>query len=100
MKTTIFEENGKMVAVLCGSLDTAAAIGVEKELKPLQQNEGKDIVIDCAELDYIASSGLRILLGILKKAKSTGNSVTLRAVNDDIKNVFNMTGFVNLFKFE
>ena len=57
-------------------------------------------MINCEKLEYIASSGLRILLGILKKAKSHGHTVTLKGLNDDIKNVFKMTGFINLFNFE
>lgn len=100
MKTTINEIDGKLVAAFIGELDTAAAIEVEKEMKPLYDNEDKDIVIDCEKLEYIASSGLRILLGILKKAKSHDHTVTLKGLNDDIKNVFKMTGFINLFNFE
>ncbi len=100
MKITIDEIDGKLVAAFTGELDTAAAVEAEKELKPLYDNEDKDIVIDCEKLEYIASSGLRILLGILKKAKAHGHSVTLKGLNDDIKNVFQMTGFINLFNFE
>lgn len=100
MKTSIQEKDGKLIAVLEGELDTAAAVQTEKELQPLHEAGGKDIVIDCEKLDYIASSGLRILLAILKKAKASGASVTLSKVNDDIKNVFKMTGFINLFNFE
>ena len=100
METKISELDGKLVATLNGQLDTAAAVQVEKELKPLYDNEDKDIVIDCENMEYIASSGLRIMLGILKKAKQHGHTVTLTGVNDDIKNVFKMTGFINLFNFE
>ncbi len=100
METKISEVDGKLVATLNGQLDTAAAVQVEKELKPLYDNEDKDIVIDCENLEYIASSGLRIMLGILKKAKQHGHTVTLTGLNDDIKNVFKMTGFINLFNFE
>ena len=99
MKTTVQEVDGKMVVALIGELDTAAAVEVEKELQVLNEHEGKDIIIDCTELEYIASSGLRILLGILKKAKASGSVVTLKNVNDDIKNVFKLTGFSNLFEF-
>lgn len=99
MKTTVQEVDGKMVVALIGELDTAAAVEVEKELQVLNEHEGKDIIIDCTELEYIASSGLRILLGILKKAKASGSVVTLKNVNDDIKNVFKLTGFINLFEF-
>lgn len=100
MKTTIKENDGKLLVALVGELDTAAAAGVEQELQPLYENEDKDIVFDCEKLEYIASSGLRILLSILKKAKSHGHMVTLKSMNDDIKNVFKMTGFINLFNFE
>jgi anti-anti-sigma factor len=99
METTIQEIDGKMMVSLSGELDTAAAVEVEEKLKVLYENEGKDVVIDCTKLEYIASSGLRILLGIMKRAKATGSNVTLKNVNDDIKNVFKLTGFINLFEF-
>ncbi len=100
MKTTIQELEGRIVATLEGELDTAAAIEVEKELQPLYNNDGRDIVIECEKLEYIASSGLRIMLGILKNAKAGGNKVILRNLNDDIRNVFQMTGLINLFAVE
>ena len=99
MKTTIKEIEGKFVAILEGEMDTAAAVEAEEVLKPLYQASGKDVIIDCKGLEYIASSGLRILLGILKGAKATGSKVILRDVNDDIKNVFKLTGFISLFDF-
>jgi len=99
MKTTVQEVDGKMLVELIGELDTAAAVEVEKQLLVLNEHEGKDVIIECSQLEYIASSGLRILLGILKKAKATGSVVTLKNVNDDIKNVFKLTGFINLFDF-
>jgi anti-anti-sigma factor len=100
MKTKIEEIDGKYVATLEGEMDTLAAMEVEETLKPLYQSNGKDVIIDCKGLEYIASSGLRILLSILKGAKATGSKVTLSNVNDDIKNVFKLTGFISLFEFE
>ena len=100
MKTTIEEKEGKWIATLEGELDTAAAQEVEEILKPLNEDSGKDIVIDCTDLEYIASSGLRILLSILKNAQSKGNSVVLRNVNNEVKDVFRLTGFINIFNFE
>ena len=100
MNTTVEELDGKLVATLEGEMDTAAAAEAEKLLKPLYNSQGKDVIIDCASLEYIASSGLRILLGILKGAKASGSKVTLRGVNDDIMNVFRLTGFIDLFEFE
>lgn len=101
MKTTIEELDERIIVNMIGSLDTAAAIEAEDTLKPITEGEvAKDILFECEELEYIASSGLRILLDVLKKTKAKGKTVTLRNVNDDIKNVFKITGFINLFEFE
>ena len=100
MKTTIQEQENKIVATLVGELDTTAAIEVEEALKPLFDNQGRDIIIDCTELEYIASGGLRILLSILKQAKAHGSRVILKNVNEDIREVFKLTGFISIFDFE
>ena len=100
MKTTIQEFDENIIVTMVGSLDTAAAIEAEETLKPITEGDGEDIVFECKELEYIASSGLRILLDVLKKTKTKGHKVVLRNVNSDIKNVFNITGFINLFEFE
>ena len=100
MTTSVQEIDGKMVATLCGELDTAAAPSAEKALQPLLECKGKDIVIDCTELEYIASSGLRLLLGVLKQAKSSGSRVVLKNVNEVVKDVLDLTGFVSIFEFE
>lgn len=100
MNAKIEELDGKFIATLQGEMDTAAAVEVETVLKPLYTSNGKDVIIDCKDLEYIASSGLRILLGILKGAKASGSMVTLRDVNDDIKSVLQLTGFISIFEFE
>ena len=100
MKTTIEQREGKYLITLVGELDTAAAAEVEQTLQPLYTASGKDVVIDCAGLDYIASSGLRILISILKAAKAGGSKVVLKDMNDDIKTVFRLTGFINIFEVE
>lgn len=100
MTTKVEEQDGKWIATLEGEMDTAAAVEAEELLKPLYKSDGKDVVIECQKLEYIASSGLRILMSILKGAKAGGSKVILRHVNDDICNVFRLTGFIGLFEFE
>lgn len=99
MVATIQQLEGQYLATLMGELNTAAALEVEEVLKPLYKSDGRDVTIDCTELEYIASSGLRILISILKGAKANGSKVVLKNLNDDIKNVFKLTGFINLFEF-
>ena len=100
MNDRIEEIDGKYLATLEGEMDTAAALEAEEVLKPIYNSEGKDVIIDCTNLEYIASSGLRILLSILKGAKANGSKVVMRGMNDDIKNVFKLTGFISIFDFE
>ena len=100
MKTTIQELDQKFMATLEGELDTAATAEVEEVLQPLYKSSGKDVCIDCEKLEYISSSGLRILISILKGARASGSKVTMLHVNDDIMTVFKLTGFNSLFNFE
>ncbi len=100
MKTNIEKQADKYLVTLEGELDTAAATEVEKTLQPLYSTNGLDVIIDCAGLEYIASSGLRILISLLKGAKAGGSKVVLKNMNDDIKSVFKLTGFINIFEVE
>ena len=100
MTTNIQEIEGRIVVSLSGELDTAAAPDVESALKPLLESKGRDVVIDCTELEYIASSGLRILLSILKKVQADGGRVILKNVNEVIRDVLQITGFIKIFEFE
>ena len=99
MKTTIQEQDGNMVAILEGSLDTSVAAETEKAMSPLNDIGGKDIIIDCTGLEYISSAGLRIFLGILQNAEEKGGHVFIRNINEKVRNIFDITGFSNIFEF-
>ena len=100
MKTTLKEENNELVMYFDGRLDTAASQVVEKDIQPLLESDNKNIVLDCTKLEYISSSGLRLFLSVLKNTKAKGNHVYITGVSNDIRNVFAMTGFINLFEFK
>ena len=100
MNTTFKEENNDFVMYFEGRLDTAAAPEVEKETASLMDCEGHNIILDCTQLQYISSSGLRIFLSILKNAKPKGSHVFIRGLNSELQQVFAMTGFTNLFEFK
>jgi anti-anti-sigma factor len=99
IKTTIQEQDGNVVAILEGSLDTAAAPETAKAMEPLNDVQGKDIIIDCTKMEYISSSGLRIFLDVLQHAEEKGGHVYITGVNDDVRSIFAITGFINIFEF-
>lgn len=94
----IKEENGGMTAIIQGRLDTPAAVKAQQEITPLLENADKEILLDCSRLEYISSSGLRLFLTIRKETAAKGGKVIIENVSDDIKKVFMMTGFFNLFE--
>ena len=100
MKTAIVESGNQLIARFSGRLDTPAAVQTAEDVKPLLEASNREIILDCTELEYISSSGLRIFLSIRKEASARGSKVIVRNINDDIRQVFMMTGFVSLFTIE
>lgn len=95
------ENNGDVVkGILEGRLDTAASAAFASDMEPLLNNADKQIVLDCNKLEFISSSGLRLFLSLRKATIAKGGSVTITGVSADIKQVFTITGFYSLFKFE
>lgn len=97
MNININDENGSMVVSLQGRLDTAAAAEVVNDFKTLQDNAEKEIILDCTGLDYISSSGLRLFISLRKVSSAKGGKVIIQHINDNVRNVFTMTGFYRLF---
>lgn len=97
MDINIKEENGGFVAMFDGRLDTPAAVKAQQDMTPLMENADKEITLDCEKLEYISSSGLRLFLALRKEASTKGGKVVIKNINDEIKKVFMMTGFFNLF---
>ena len=86
--------SGNNVTVTPASGEAAVAV------QPLIESAEKTIILDCRELTYISSSGLRIFLSIRKAAASKGGRVIIHGINNDIRQIFVMTGFLNLFEIE
>lgn len=93
----IQEQDGGVLAIVNGRLDTPAAVKAQQEIIPLLENANKVITLNCENLEYISSSGLRLFLTIRKEASAKGGKVIIEHINDDIRKVFQMTGFFNLF---
>lgn len=87
-----------LTIALEGRLDTNTAPSLEAELK--QNIDGiTELVFDFAELAYISSAGLRVLLSAQKVMNRQG-SMTIKNSNDDILEVFEVTGFCDILTLE
>lgn len=81
-----------------GRLDTITSADFEAELKA-SLNDVNELTLDLAELDYISSAGLRVILAAHKQMAAAGG-MTIRNVNDAIMEIFDMTGFSGILKIE
>ena len=96
MKIDFTKNNGILNVSLDGRLDTTTAPELESFFNA--NFEGVDaIVIDCEKLAYISSAGLRVLLSVQKKFKS---SLKLINVCELVMEVFEMTGFSDILVIE
>ena len=84
---------------LIGRLDTTTAPELDEELKNLFADGVKNLVIDLKQLEYISSAGLRELLFAQKNIKEDGKMV-IRNVNEEIMEVFDITGFADILTIE
>ncbi len=100
MNIRIEHEGNIVVARFTGRLDTAAAVEIMPDIQTLANQADKHIVLDCSELAYISSSGLRLFLTLRKESAAKGGKLQVRNINADIRQVFMMTGFISLFTIE
>ncbi|CAM8643195.1 SpoIIAA Anti-anti-sigma regulatory factor (antagonist of anti-sigma factor) [Candidatus Methylacidiphilaceae bacterium] len=90
------EGNGTVVQ-LQGKVDATSAPSVEQALVGVIDQGEKRLVLDCAGLDFISSAGLRSLLLAVKKMKAAGGGISLAALQPNVKEVFDISGFSALF---
>jgi anti-sigma B factor antagonist len=93
-------DNGDTRSIrIVGRLDTLTSSELEAPLKESCEQR-QSTLIDCKRLDYVSSAGLRVLLTGQKVATARGHALTLVNVSDDVRAVFDLTGFSNILTIE
>ena len=98
IKKEFGSDNSVLTIHLSGRLDAVTAQDLDKALQSSLDGV-TDLTFDLAELVYIASAGLRTLLAAYKRMKRQGN-MKLKNVNKDVKEVLEMTGFIDFLPIE
>lgn len=88
------KNNEELIVKVTGRLDSAGAPELEESLKNDLENL-KSLVFDFADLEYISSAGLRVLLSCQKVMNQKG-SMVVKNVNQSIKEIFDITGFADI----
>jgi anti-sigma B factor antagonist len=90
-----YKKNGIKVLELQGKIDSTQA-SFETEMHELVAKEDK-VVIDCSNLNYISSFGLRAFLSTLKAVQKENGTMVIVNLQENVKNVFEISGFYKLF---
>lgn len=91
-------EGKNLNMILTGRLDTTTAPDLEKEVKESIEGVEK-LVFDFSSLEYISSAGLRVLLSAQKIMNKQGEMIVKNA-SDDVKEIFEVTGFSDILTIE
>jgi anti-sigma B factor antagonist len=86
------------ILFLTGRLDAYASTDVEKKITSVTDKTPVSLVVCMEKLEYISSSGLRVLLAALKKARKQQGDIRLACLQPYVKEVFDVAGFTQLFK--
>lgn len=98
MSTTILDKNNDTLTVTPNErLDTATSPVLEKELST-HLDDITNIIIDFKNVEYISSSGMRVILALAQEIEDKDGSLHLINVNDNIIEIFELVGFMNLVK--
>lgn len=100
LQITISEQDGRLIVTLNGDLDNAVSSQAERQLAPVFKRTDCDVLIDCLQLSYISSSGLRIMLNVFKHTRANGHVSILKGVNDEVQEVLDLSGLLQLFVVE
>ena len=100
MKTTIEDKDGIITIVFEGRMDTIASPEVQEAIQPAFSSKSQEVYIDCTNLEYVSSSGLRIFLSLAIDTQSSGKRIVITGWNEYVKNLFEMTGFTELFELK
>ncbi len=95
------EKNGSEVIMsVDGRIDTTNYNQFESAVNQIFESEVTKITLDCKDLNYISSSGLRIFLIIQKKIISIKGQFKLINMQPAIKEIFDISGFSSIFDIE
>jgi len=98
MNVTIENSGAKTLVKLEGRLDTTNAGQFQTDIAPLMTGDNPDIELDCTDMEYTSSQGLRMFLMLQKSVTMRRGSLVMTNMKPQVKEVFDITGFSNIIK--
>lgn len=100
ISSTLDALNNFWTVSLGGELDVSTADELKKYLHKLVDEKNIDIKLNLENLEYIDSTGLGVMIGILKRLKIEDKEVYIEKPKNNVRKIFNITGLDKIFKME
>lgn len=100
MEVNLLEQNGEQIVVIKGRVDTITASDLETTVSQVWATPTITLVFDCTEMEYISSSGLRVVLKAHKQVTAEGGKFIMRNLNREVRSVIDLTGFSRILTIE
>lgn len=98
MEITERKENNVLIVGVNGRLDANSSQDAQNKLLQAIGRGEKLVAVDCSQLDYVSSAGLRVFLTALKTINASSGKMAIFGCKDNIKQIFEISGFSSLFK--
>ncbi len=89
--------DGNLVVTPSGRIDSATSSTFDRHLSSVIDRGDVRLIIDLSQIEYISSTGLSAFLSAAKKIPAQGGTMALAGLNNRIRLVFEMSGFLRLF---
>jgi anti-sigma B factor antagonist len=99
MEITKMEHNQVLTLGLKGRLDTVSAPEFDREIEAVKEEPVRELHLDLKDLTYTSSAGLRVIYKA-QQLMSSRNGMKVYNVSDDIRDIFDITGFLGMLKIE
>lgn len=98
MEIKVLSTDKPTTVAVVGRVDTVTAPDFQKQMEAIFTEHPQDLLLNCAELDFLSSAGLRALFVLARKAKASKAEITLQSVAPNVREVLKISGFDNFFK--
>ena len=92
------KNNSVYIIQVLGRIDASTAPELEKKFHDLLESGEQNFLIDLSNMDYISSVGLRVLLVLAKRTKTSSGKVVLCNLQEQVYEVFEISGFTSIFQ--
>jgi len=92
--------DGVTIIAPAGRIDSTTSGTLERHLLGVIGAGHHRLVVDFADVEYISSAGLRVMLTLAKKTKEMRGALALCGMGDTVRQVFELAGFLPLFTIE